>query len=151
MNTTLTYLEGPLSVSFNWRYLPHTHSAAYPLYQTSAAGLSECGPNIFGNPSSTAPSTVSCTKDTASYNIFDLSATYTIMRNYTLRFGVDNIFDKQPPTTAANTGVGQKTDGTYLPGGSLASDGVGGFGAGTNPSLYDALGRRFYIGINAKF
>ncbi|HEY5409390.1 MAG TPA: TonB-dependent receptor, partial [Caulobacteraceae bacterium] len=134
MNTTLTYLEGPLSVSLNWRFLPRTHSAQFPLVTQSQCGV-----------------IVSCTLDTPSYNTFDLSMTYTIKKNYVLRVGVDNLFDKQPPSTAANTGVGLQANGTYAPGGSLASDGIGGFGSGTNLSLYDGLGRRFYVGLNAKF
>ena len=139
MNTTLTYLEGPLSFSVNWRFIPRTHSASYPIYQVQPGGLSSCGV------------TVACFLDTPAYNTFDLSGTYTVMKNYTLRFGVDNLFDKQPPSTTATTGIGKKADGTYSGGGTLAVDGNGGFGSGTNPSLYDSLGRRFYVGLNAKF
>ncbi len=69
--------------------------------------------------------------------------------------GVDNLFNTQPPTTGATTGVGGSgaspgnpyNYGTYTAGGSLANDGAG----STNPSLYDALGRRFYVGLKAKF
>ena len=154
MNTTLTYLEGPLSVSLNWRFYPHSHSANYPLYQAIPGGLANCGPGVFGNPASTPPAdtgTNGCLLDTPAYHIFDLSATYTIMRNYTLRAGVDNLFDKQPPSTTATGGLGRNSNGTYNAGGALAIDGNGGFGTGTNPSIYDSLGRRFYIGLNAKF
>ncbi len=139
MNTTLTYMEGPMSVSFNWRFLPHTHNAQFPIIPDR----SQCD------------ITVSCNLDTASYNIFDLSATYTIMKKYTFRAGVDNLFDTQAPTTGATTGIhgncSPKPASGYCGGGTLASDGYGGFGAGTNPSLYDTLGRRFYVGLNAKF
>ena len=131
MNTTLTYLEGPLSVSLTWRFLPHTHSAAYPLVPSQAL----CGVQI------------SCTLDTSAYHVFDLGGTWTIKRNYILRAGVQNLFDKQAPTTGASTGIGLQTNGTYAAGGSLASDGSG----MTNPSLYDTLGRRFYVGLTAKF
>ena len=129
MNTTLTYLEGPLSLSLNWRYLPKTHSAQYPLVSQANCGVS-----------------VSCTLDTASYNVFDLTATYTIKKNYTLRLGVDNLFDKSPPTTGATTGIGSQTS-PYGVGGALASDGAG----ATSPGIYDSLGRRFFVGLNAKF
>ena len=129
MNTTLTYLEGPLSVSLNWRFLPKTHSAAYPLYDLTTCGVA-----------------TNCTLDTASYNVFDLSATYTLKKNYVLRVGIQNLFDKEAPTTGANTGLGSQT-APYTAGGALASDGAG----ATNASLYDTLGRRFFVGINAKF
>jgi outer membrane receptor protein involved in Fe transport len=161
MNTTLTYMEGPFTLSLNWRFYPHSHSASYPLYQalpkntvTGAVGLQHCGPGVFGNGANTPLADTGlngCLLDTPAYHTFDLSGTYTIMRNYTLRFGVDNLFDKQPPSTTATTGLLRNTDGTYKAGGAIAIDGNGGFGSGTNTSIYDALGRRFYIGINAKF
>ncbi len=81
---------------------------------------------------------VGCYLDTKSNHQFDLSATYTFMQNYVLRAGVQNIFDTQPPTTG-NT--------TSIPGFSVGSSGYG----TTNEGLYDALGRRFYVGLNAKF
>ncbi|HEY5412382.1 MAG TPA: TonB-dependent receptor [Caulobacteraceae bacterium] len=133
MNTTVTYLEGPLSVSLNWRFYPHTHSAQFPLVPDQ----SQCDKIL------------SCTLDTSAYHIFDLSATYTFMKNYVLRVGVDNLFDTNAPTTGASTGVHgtAPTASGYSAGGSLASDGAG----FTTPSIYDTLGRRFYVGINAKF
>ena len=138
MNATLSYMEGPFSISLNWRYLPNTHSAQYPIVNQA-----NCG-KLF-----------SCTLDTPAYHQFDLSGTWTIRRNYILRMGVDNLFNTQPPTTGATTGVGGSAPaggnpynyGTYTAGGSLANDGSG----LTNPSLYDALGRRFYVGLKAKF
>jgi outer membrane receptor protein involved in Fe transport len=155
MNTTLTYMEGPLTVALNWRMYPHTHSASYPLYQALPnGGLAHCGPGVFGNPSSTGPADTGangCLLDTAAYHTFDLSGTYTLMHRYTLRAGIDNLFDKQPPSTTATTGLLRNPDGTYKAGGAIALDGLGGFGSGTNTQLYDALGRRFYVGINAKF
>jgi iron complex outermembrane recepter protein len=121
-NTTLTYLVGPATVSLNWRYLPHVHAATYPTqgltgYTTDCAG---------------------CTQDTKATHLFDLSATYTYKTKYVFRFGIDNLFNTQPPIVGATMANGQ-----YV----LASDGAG----STSESLYDALGRRFYVGINAKF
>ena len=140
MNTTLTYMEGPLSVSLNWRFYPHTHNASYPLYQVQPGGLAACG--------AAPPGGVNCNLDTNAYHVFDLSATYTIARNYVLRAGIDNLFDNYAPVTPT-TGIGRNPDGTYMAGGTLASTGYGGF---ANPSaVYDTLGRRFYVGLNAKF
>ncbi len=130
MNTTLSYLEGPLYVGLTWRYYPHTHSAQAPLVSPASCNVS-----------------VSCTLDTSAYHVFDLSASYTIMKNYTLRAGIQNLFDAAPPTTGANTGIGNNGDGTYQAGGSYASDGAG----ATLPGIYTTLGRQFYVGLKARF
>jgi iron complex outermembrane recepter protein len=135
MNTTLTYMEGPLTASLSWRYLPHVHNANYPLYTSQPGGLANC--NV----------TLSCSLDTAAYHVFDLALTYAVKQNYVLRFGIDNLFDKSAPTTGATSGIGLQSGGTYAAGGTLAQDGAG----MTNASLYDTLGRRFYVGLNAKF
>ncbi len=117
-NTTLTYIEGPMTIGLGWRFLPHVHSIAY----TGQAGL-------------TAPG---ATQDTKAYHNFDLTGTYTVMKNYTFRFGVENLFNVDPPSTGIVNATFPVSNG---------SDGQG----STNESLYDALGRRFYIGLNAKF
>ncbi len=122
-NTTLTYLIGPASVGITWRYLPHMHGVTY------------VGP---GPCTGTDVATSGCTVDTPAHHEFDLAATYTIKRNYVLRFGVDNLFDSDPPITGATT-----ANGAFA----LATSGQG----TTNEGLYNALGRAFYVGINAKF
>ncbi len=78
------------------------------------------------------------TLDTASHDEVGIGGTWTIRRNYVLRAGIDNLFDAEPEITGANTGI---------PGFALATTGQG----TTNEGLYDALGRRFYVGLKAKF
>ena len=115
-NTSLTYIVGPATIGLDWRFLPHIHSASY-------AGSTTCA---------------GCFQDTKAFHVFDLITTYTLKKNYTLRFGVDNLFDAQPPTTGAqnaNFPIYNAIDGQGI----------------TNESLYDSLGRRFYVGLNAKF
>jgi outer membrane receptor protein involved in Fe transport len=70
------------------------------------------------------------------YNWFDLSGTWRIKDGYNLRFGVNNIFDKDPPIVdTSNVGVSSPP-----------------FGNGnTFPQVYDALGRTFFIGLTADF
>jgi outer membrane receptor protein involved in Fe transport len=70
------------------------------------------------------------------YNWFDLSGTWKVKDGYTLRFGVNNIFDKDPPILdTSNVGVSSPP-----------------FGNGnTFPQVYDALGRTFFIGLTADF
>ena len=68
---------------------------------------------------------------TLSYNLFNLSAGYDFTERFSARLGVDNLFDRQPPVVGAQPGV---------------TDGAG----STNPSIYDVLGRRFYLSFKAK-
>jgi outer membrane receptor protein involved in Fe transport len=70
------------------------------------------------------------------YNYFDLAGTWTVRDGTTLRFGVNNVFDKDPPLVDTNTiGISSPP-----------------FGNGnTYPGVYDSLGRTFFIGITADF
>ena len=71
------------------------------------------------------------------YDLFNLSASVKVTDDASMRIGVDNLFNKAPPlgnvNTAANLSLGQLAGGGY------------------NSSFYDIFGRRFYLGINAKF
>ena len=71
------------------------------------------------------------------YDLFNLNTSYAATDDVTIRFGVDNLLDKDPPfgnvSTTANPAFFQ------LPGGSR------------NVTNYDALGRRFYLGANIRF
>lgn len=58
---------------------------------------------------------------------FDLLAKWDMSDNLTLRFNVNNVFDELPPT--------------YSPA----------VQANTDPSLYDVLGRRYTIGLTARY
>ncbi len=105
---TFGYSLGPADLSLRWRHLPSVKNAARVT-----------------NPAATV-------QDTASYDIFDLAGGFKIADGYSLRAGVDNLFDKQPPIVGRNPGV---TSGT-------------GF---TDAGVYDVLGRRFFVGLKAKF
>lgn len=66
-------------------------------------------------------------------NYFDLAAIYNINENHSLRAGVKNLFDKDPPIIG-----GQNQPAVW--------------GSGnTFPQVYDALGRYFYIGGTFRF
>lgn len=58
---------------------------------------------------------------------FDLRGTYDVNDNVSLRLGVNNLFDEQPPLYSPN------------------------IQANTDPSTYDVLGRRYYVGLTARF
>jgi iron complex outermembrane receptor protein len=66
-----------------------------------------------------------------SYNEFDLFGTWKLTPSYELRAGVDNLFDTDPKVVGAIPGV-TNNQGTTLPD-------------------YDVLGRRFYVGMRARF
>jgi len=75
-------------------------------------------------------------KGAPAYDLFSLSGSYSFARDMTIRFGIDNLFDKAPPLIAVDTSV--------VPGdGRLA-------GGRYDSGNYDVLGRRFYIGASIK-
>ena len=71
------------------------------------------------------------------YNIFDLSGSWSYNDNFTLRAGIDNLFDEDPVITGE---IDANGDDLYTTGQGT-----------TNPAFYDTLGRRFFIGVKASF
>jgi len=71
-----------------------------------------------------------------SEDYFDIAGTWTARPGLEFRAGVNNVFDKNPPTMDSNTwGVSAPP-----------------FGNGnTFPGVYDALGRTFFVGVTAKY
>ncbi len=67
------------------------------------------------------------------FNYFDLSGNWRVKNGFTIRGGVNNIFDKDPPIVA------------------LAAAPTGAGNGNTFPGVYDALGRTFFVGLTAKF
>lgn len=64
---------------------------------------------------------------------FDLAGTWGVRENVTMRFGVNNIFDKAPPlVTQSNCPAGPCNGNTY-------------------PSTYDAMGRYLFVGARMDF
>ena len=59
----------------------------------------------------------------------------TINKQFTLWAGVNNVFDRDPPIAGSSSGVGP-----------TSSD-----NGNTFPQLYDALGRRVFLSLTAKF
>jgi len=61
------------------------------------------------------------------YSYFDIDGGWKINDMFALRAGVNNLFDKQPPIYPSS------------------------IEANTDPSTYDVLGRRFFVGVKARF
>lgn len=102
-----------LDVSLTWRYFD-----AVLLDRTSS------NPLIRGtvNP---------VDRELAQQNYLDLSAAYTINKMFTVRAGVNNLTDRDPPLSA-QVGAGFGNGNTY-------------------PQVYDAVGRRIFVNFTAKF
>jgi outer membrane receptor protein involved in Fe transport len=74
-----------------------------------------------------APCTATrCFADTPAWDQFDLYGNYKVSDMLIVRMGVDNLLDKEPPV-------------------------VRGIPGNTDPQNYDILGRRYYLGVTAKF
>ncbi len=80
---------------------------------------------------STVVTPTSKTLGPGSYNSFDLFGTWKLTSAYELRAGVDNLFNTDPQV------VGRIPGTTNAQGSTLAD--------------YDVLGRRFYVGMRARF
>lgn len=65
--------------------------------------------------------------NTPDYDIFDLVGSWRIDERLTFRLGVNNIADEDPPYYSSYSN------------------------SNTDPSTFDVLGRRFFVGLNAKF
>ncbi|WP_375383504.1 TonB-dependent receptor domain-containing protein [uncultured Sphingomonas sp.] len=64
---------------------------------------------------------------------FDLSVAVSVAKRFTLRGGVNNLLDRDPPLTASAASTGQTSNGAFFAG------------------MYDALGRYIFAGISARF
>jgi len=105
--TGLSYDVGKVNVGLQWTHLPSIENS-----------LAASQPNTTILP-------------TEKYDLFNLTAGYEFSERLSLRFGIDNLFNRQPPIVGAQPGV---------------TDGAG----STNPSVYDVLGRRYYMSVRAK-
>jgi len=117
---TYGYALDNFRFAIQWQHLPATKASAYAT-----------------NPNTT-------TYGAPAYDLFNFNGSVTITENATLRFGVDNLFDKAPPLINYNTAPvaanGELRGGTY---GSASSSSAG--------QAYDVLGRRYFVGASFKF
>jgi outer membrane receptor protein involved in Fe transport len=114
--STFGYNFDDLGLSLRWHHLPSIEAEI-------AATIP--GTTIQGSPS---------------YNLFDLLGRYQLTDRLGLRFGVENVFNKEPPLNGRNPGAELPS----LPEGSFD---VNGPAAGR----YDTNGRRIYFGATMDF
>lgn len=103
--TTVSYFNGNWNVSLRWNHLPSIEAAA------AATGTT-----------STLP--------TGAYDLFSVTGGFMFGGKYSLRYGIDNLFDRKPEVTDATPWSA---------------------GSATNGNFYDVLGRAAYVGLDMKF
>ncbi len=97
----------------------------------SGVTVDTLSPDVDLNPTS-AKATGNIDEKIPAYNYFDLLFSLPIKDTATLRIGVNNVFDKDPPL--------------------ISQSNLGGFGNGnTFPGTYDQLGRYVFVNLTADF
>jgi iron complex outermembrane receptor protein len=110
---TTKWTQGPVSVQLVWDYLDEVTQDAIVLGGTN-------------------PSNYALTKlDAQSY--FHLSGTYDINDTWSVRAGIDNLLDDDPPIPGNDWGGTTENSGN------------------TFPATYDPLGRKYWFGVKATF
>lgn len=105
--TNFSYAWGDFNIGLSWRHLSSVDSDA------------------------SAQSPTTTIQGTGSYDMFNLTGGYN-WSNYSIRAGIDNLFDEESVVINRNPGVDSNTNSTVA-------------------SLYDPLGRRFYVGLKLTF
>jgi iron complex outermembrane receptor protein len=108
-----TPIEG-LGVGLQWRYL-------------SAVSQDVNSPNLLLAGTNGPPATI------PNYMYFDMTASYTVNKNVSVRLGVNNVLDKDPPLVSVRYFSSAFVNGN------------------TYPGVYDALGRYLFANITMQF
>lgn len=113
-----------LGLSLQWRYVGSVDA------ETTVNNATLAGANLF-DPG----------LHIGSQSYFDLVAVYTMNDRYTMRVGVNNILDKEPPFVTSGNGG--------RPGSNLCPTGP--CNGNTYPATYDALGRYLFVNVTLDF
>lgn len=155
--TNFSYFWNDWSVSLRWRYLP----SVWGVGQASERAIIRNNALVAaGAPGIVLGYTPSTAFKIKSYNVFDLSFNWSINDTFSLRGGINNIMDKHANVSAATAGYPFGTDLTAVcnteeqalgcrdPSGYSAANPSTGT---TSAGYYDTLGRRFFLGVKARF
>ena len=154
--SSLTYYnDNGWSVGLRWRHLPDVISANRAKQNALIANNAAAAAGAAGVvPLSYTPIT---DVGIGAYDIFDMSFNWNVNDSISLRAGITNLFDTSPEITGRTTGFEPGTDLAAVCGGApgcqnptgpvLASSGAG----ITSPGYYDVMGRRFFLGMKARF
>ncbi len=136
---TTRWTMGPATVQLLWRYIDSVTqdcivlNAFNPVTNPNGCTTLEIATpylNDADEDNDPAPYAVS---EIASQSYFDLTGAYDFNETWTLRAGISNLFDRDPPVV-----------GTFY-GGTAENSG------NTFPATYPSLGRGFYVGMTGKF
>ncbi|HHX82819.1 MAG TPA: TonB-dependent receptor, partial [Pseudomonadaceae bacterium] len=97
----ISYMKDDWSITLRWRHLPEVWSAGYASQQAIIENNARVAGGAPGMILSYTPTTE---VKTDSYNIFDLAANWNINENITLRGGITNLFDEEPPRSGSSRG-----------------------------------------------
>jgi len=111
INSRLTYSTGPFAASLRWQYID---------------GMINSEPEI--RELTNRPPPVMAVPEVGSHSYFDLTLESDMSDHWNLRFGITNLFNKEPP---------------FL--------GSANISANTDPRTYDILGRRFFLRLTANY
>ncbi len=116
--------------AFRWKMF---NTFGYQLGDWTASLQWQHLPAIASATAATQPNTT--IGGAGAYDLFGLNGTWAVRKDVSVRFGVDNVLDKAPPLVESDTKAAPGT----LAGGYI------------NDRLYDVNGRRYYVGVTAKF
>jgi iron complex outermembrane receptor protein len=122
MRTTLSWLNNTIDTSILWRHI--SAFKVEPRTCTTDSTLS-CGPLLTG--------VFDAFESIPAFDYFDFSNRVQATDHMSLVFTVSNLFNKQPPFVGNTIGTTAFNH------------------ANTFPSTYDAVGRRYNIGVNLRF
>ena len=114
-NVRVSYSQGPLLASIRWRHEGGTQDFRI---DNTFSGIERVGTDPENLPRPYIPA----------FNYIDLALSFDASEQVQVNFGVNNLFDKQPPIL----GTAQEQ-------------------ANTLPSFFDVLGRDFFVGVNFSF
>src|SRR5690606_37596172 len=109
--SSFTYVLDRLDIGLRWQHLPSIDAEI---------AASNPGTTITG---------------ASAYNLFGLLGRYQLGESVALRFGIENLFNEEPPITGRDPAAVPPN----LPGGTFETNN------------YDIIGRRFYVGATASF
>ena len=110
---TTTLQKGPFTAQLRWQYIGKVTN--------DTVGFGQAPASDFAVPTIGARS------------YFDLTGSYDINDNFSLRMGVNNLLDKGPPVVGNDYGGTTENSGN------------------TYPATYDTLGRSYFVGVTVTF
>jgi iron complex outermembrane recepter protein len=120
------------ALTLNWRYggyglaLTQNYQSSY---RDAPPAIDDCDPTDYTAPDA-PPAVCSTGRRISSFATYDLQGEFSGFKNLSLRLGLKNMFNRQPPTVTTN--------GTY-------------FQTGYDPTYYDPHGRFVYGSATYKF